>query len=209
MIFQNREDAGKKLAKELLTYKNKKDTIVIGLVRGGVVVAAHIAKELHLPLDVLIVRKIGAPNNPELALGAISEKGSGVFNERLITHLGVSKEYIQKEIEHQREIIKKRKQSFFKGKKPFPITDKNILLVDDGIATGASMKVAVESIRFQNAKKIVIATPVAAQDSLKELSSLVDEVVCLTQPVHFYAVGAFYRDFKQVSDEEVLQIMQT
>lgn len=207
MIFQDRIEAGKKLAEALSSYRGKKDVVLLGLARGGVVVAHAAAKELDLPFDVIIVRKIGAPDNPELALGAIAEKGRGIFNEELITLLGVSKEFIKREIEREREVVKQRKEKFLQGKEPLSLEEKIAILIDDGIATGASMKVAIESVKAQKAKKIVVAVPVAASDSLKEISEMVDEVICVSKPPHFPAVGAFYREFKQVTDEEILQLI--
>lgn len=208
MIFHNRIDAGEKLSVELSKYRDNKDVVVLGLVRGGVVVADCIAKALHVPLDVVIVRKVGAPDNPELALGAVSDKGKGVFNEDLIHMLGVSKEYLRKEIEKEKAELASRKELFLQGREPLSIEGKIAILVDDGIATGASMKVAIESVRAQKAKKIVVAVPVAAPESLKEISPLVDEIVCLSKPPRFPAVGTFYRDFDQVRDKEVIEILR-
>lgn len=209
MIFQNRNDAGNKLAQELSAYSNKDNVIVLGLARGGVVVADCIAKVLHVPLDVVIVRKVGAPDNPELALGAVTEEGEGIFNEDLIAMLGVSREYLDAEVEKEKEEVKARKKLFLKGKKPVSIEGKIVLLVDDGIATGASMKVAIESVRSQKAQKVVVVVPVAAPESLREISKLADEVVCLSEPPNFPAVGAFYREFTQVSDRQVSEILQS
>lgn len=203
MIFQDRVDAGNKLGDELAQYANKKEVVVLGLARGGIVIAAAVANKLKVPFDVVVVRKIGAPDNEELALGAVSEEGEGVFNENLISMLGVSKEYLLKAIEKQKEIVKERKRRYLEGRSSIDCKGKTVILVDDGIATGASMKVAIESVHAQNAGKIVLAVPVAAPDSLQEMEGLVDEVVCLHKPTLFQAVGGFYKDFAQVSDEEV------
>jgi putative phosphoribosyl transferase len=208
MIFQNRIEAGKQLAKPLSSYRGKKGVIAVGLARGGVVVAAALATELNVLLDVIIVRKIGAPDNPELALGAIAEKGRGVFNDDLIALLGVHKEYLKKEAVRQQEIVKQRKDLYLEGHEKLDYTGKTILLVDDGIATGASMRVAIESIRSQNAEKIVVAVPVAASESLKKIAPLVDEVICLSQPSNFPAVGAFYKEFGQVTDDEIIHLIR-
>lgn len=209
MIFQNRTEAGRELAKQLTSYQDSKDVIAVGLARGGVVVAAALARALNIALDVIIVRKIGAPDNPELALGAIAEKGSGVFNDDLIALLGVSKEYIKKETERQREIVKMRKELYLEGSATLDFAGKTILLVDDGIATGASMKVAIASIKQQNAGKIIVTVPVAPPEARLAMAALVDEVVCLSEPSRFPAVGAFYKEFAQVTDEEIVSLIRT
>ncbi len=175
MIFQNRREAGKKLAEELGVLKDQKDVIVAGLARGGVVIAAEIASHFGWPLDLIIVRKIGAPDNEELALGAVAEEGKGIFNDELITLLGVSKEYLRKEAERQKEEIKAWKARFLKEHVFLSFEGKVVILVDDGIATGASMKVAIESARAKGAAKVILAVPVAAQDAFEQLSKLADE----------------------------------
>ncbi len=204
MIFQDRRDAGKQLSLKL-QYLRDENCVVVGLVRGGVVVAAEIAKALSLPLDVMVVKKVGAPENEELALGAVSEEGIGVFNDHLISLLGVSNEYLRKEVERQKERIRQAKKGYLKGHTPIDFTGKVVVLVDDGIATGASMKVAIQAAKAKGAGRVVLAVPVAAADSLKVLSREVDEVVCLYAPTTFYAVGAFYKNFPQVTDDEVMR----
>lgn len=206
MIFRDRHDAGKQLSAKLQHYRNE-DAVVIGLVRGGVVVAAAVAENLRLPLDVMIVKKVGAPENEELALGAVSEEGIGVFNDHLISLLGVSKEYLRKEIERKKEQIKEARKSYLKGHQSVDWTGKTVILVDDGIATGASMKVAIEVAKARQAGRVVLAVPVAAPESLKEMSSQVDEVICLYSPSVFYAVGAFYKNFPQITDGEVIDLL--
>lgn len=206
MIFRDRVDAGKQLSLKLGHYRDT-NAVVVGLVRGGVVVAAEVAAALGLPLDVMIVKKIGAPENEELALGAVSEEGIGVFNDHLISMLGVSREYLRKEIERQKEQIKEVKKGYLKGHHPIDFTGKTVILVDDGIATGASMKVAIQAAKARQAGRVVLAVPVAAADSLRELSETVDEGVCLYLPSTFYAVGAFYKNFPQISDDEVSSLL--
>lgn len=208
MQFVDRVDAGKKLAAQLLrAYKGQRDTLVLGLARGGVVVAHEVAALLGLPLHVIVVRKIGAPGNEELALGAISTSGEGIFNERLIGLLGATQEYLKATVEREKGIAQKR-LALYQGSAPPPqIKDKTVLLVDDGIATGASMKVAIQAVRSQGAKKIVLAVPVAASDSLRQIEPKVDEVVCLSVPPFFEAVGAFYRVFDQTTDEEIIDLL--
>lgn len=206
-MFQDRTEAGKKLAQELQKYRGQKDVVVMGLARGGVIVAAEIAKELQLPLDVVVVRKVGAPDNEELALGAVADEGKGIFNENLIALLGVSKDYLRKETERQKEMVKDRKSKYLKGRTPVDVKNKTVLVIDDGIATGASMKVAIESMKAQKAAKVVLAVPVAAPESLREIAKEVDEVVCLLKPATFHAVGAFYKNFAQTKDDEIIKVL--
>jgi len=207
MLFENRKEAGKQLAQKLGSYAGREDVLCVGLARGGVIVAASVSEALNVPLDVAIVRKVGAPDNPELALGAISDEGEGVFNEELIAMLGISKDYIRKEVEKQRELVRQRKALYMGDKESLPFEGKVVILIDDGIATGASIKVAIEAIRIKMPEKIVLAVPVAPHDALREISLLVDEVVCLHAPTSFGAVGAFYREFSQVTDEDVMKLI--
>jgi len=207
MLFKDRRDAGKQLLPPLDKYKNQQDVIVLGLARGGVVTAYEVASGLNVPLNVIVVRKIGAPGNEELALGAIAEHGEGIFNEQLIGILSVPQDYLKKEVARQKKILKER-LDLYRGSSPIPIIHgKTVILVDDGIATGASMRVAIQSVRDAGAKKIVLAVPVAAPDSLRKIQKEVDEVVCLSSPVFFEAVGGFYRAFEQTSDEEVIHLL--
>jgi putative phosphoribosyl transferase len=207
MLFKDRHDAGRQLVPFLSKYKDRKDVIVLGLARGGMVVAAEIAAGLNVPLNVVVVRKIGAPGNEELALGAIAEHGEGVFNHHLVGMLGVSPESLKREVERQKKILQDR-LALYRGNTPPPdFHGKTAILVDDGIATGASMRAAIQSVRHAGAKKIVLAVPVAAPDSLAKIEKEVDEAVCLSKPVFFEAVGGFYRVFDQTSDEEVVHLL--
>lgn len=207
LLFKDRQDGGRQLAAQLSKYRDQKDVLVLGLARGGVVTAFEVASGLNLPLNVIVVRKIGAPGNEELALGAIAEHGEGIFNEHLIGILGVPSDHLKKEIQRQKKILKER-LDLYRGDTPAPvIKGKTVILVDDGIATGASMRVAIKSVRDGEAKKIVLAIPVAAPDSLRKIEKEVDEVVCLSSPAFFEAVGAFYRVFDQTSDEEVIHLL--
>jgi putative phosphoribosyl transferase len=207
MLFKDRRDAGRQLVPQLIKYKDQKDVLVLGLARGGMVTAHEVAVGLNVPLNVVVVRKIGAPGNEELALGAIAELGEGIFNEQLIGILGVSHDYLKKEMERQKKFLKDR-LDLYRGNSPAPvIKGKTVILVDDGIATGASMRVAIKSVRDAGAKKIVLAVPVAAPDSLRKIQKEVDEVACLSSPIFFEAVGEFYRAFEQTSDEEVIHLL--
>ncbi len=181
----------------------------MGLARGGVVVAVEVAKVLHCPLNVIVIRKIGAPGREELALGAITDEGKAVYNDSLISILGVSSEFLEKESARQKQLAKDR-MAYYQGVVPVcDIKGKTILLVDDGIATGASMRMAALSVREKGARKIVVAVPVGSSDTLKKLEKEVEEVVCPHAPHFFDAVGSFYQIFDQVSDEEIIRIFST
>lgn len=208
MLFNNRTEAGKLLAEGLAAYRGQPDIIAMGLARGGVVCAAQVAKDLGAALDVLVVRKVGAPDNGELALGAVCDRGE-VWNHELIALLGVSKEYLRKEVEKEREIVKQRKALYF-GKRAVPsVKGKVVLLIDDGIATGASMKMAIEAVREQGPERLVLAIPVASPEALAGIRERVDEVVCLSTPENFGAVGTHYRDFSPVTDQDVIAVIQS
>lgn len=207
-LFKDRFDAGKQLAKQLQKYKDAKEVIVIGMARGGVVTAASIAHTLHLPLDVIVVRKIGAPHHEELAIGAIAEKQQSlILNEALIETLQVSSQYLKKEISRQKQILKTRLALYRNRRKALDLFGKVVILVDDGIATGASVRVAILALKESQVKKIVLAVPVAPSDTLKKLSYEVDETVCLLSAASFEGVGSFYFDFKQTSDEEIIRLL--
>lgn len=208
MIFQDRREAGQELAQRLHAYSKAPETLVLGLARGGLLVAAEVAKVLHLPLDALVVRKIGAPDQPELALGAVASTGNPYYNDSLIALLGVSKDYLRREVERQRALIAERMQAYHSGKKPLPIIGKTLLVIDDGIATGATMKMAIQLLKVAHPKKIVVAVPVASEEALHEISKEVDELICLYQPTYFGAVGAFYRHFEQVTDQEIIELLK-
>lgn len=207
MIFKNRSDAGKRLAAQLSRYRNDPSTLVIGLPRGGVVTAYEVAQALGLPLDVTCPRKMGAPFNPELAIGAITETGKTYFNKDVISQLGITREYIEQVMEKERKRAEERSHLFRKGKQPLVVKGKTIILVDDGLATGATMKAAIQSMKDSGADKIVVAIPVAPPDTLREIEAMADEVVCLLAPPFFCAVGEFYEDFSQTEDSEVIELL--
>lgn len=203
-MFHDRKDAGVKLAEVLSKYKEDKDGIVIGLPRGGVVVAYEIAKALHLPLNVIIVAKLRAPNNPELAIGALA--GKEVFiDKEMVDSLEISEKYLQEEIERRKKDVDRKIKLFAKG--PAKFQQKTVIIVDDGMATGSTMHSAVQAIKKEKPKKIVLALPVAPPESLEKFDGLVDEIICLIQPANMYAVGQFYESFPQTSDEEVVKIL--
>jgi predicted phosphoribosyltransferase len=206
MLFKDRKEAGRKLGEALQQYKGAKNGLVLGLPRGGVVVAGEVARLLALPLDVIVPRKIGAPHNPELAIGAIA--GSVVLLDRgMVETLGVSDVYIQEAVKHEK-IEAERRLSLFRKEKPEPeFGGKILIVVDDGIATGSTMKASIAYLKKAKTAKIVAAVPVGPPDTIQELKQEVDEVVCLYTPASFYAVGQFYETFPQTSDEEVIRIL--
>lgn len=208
MVFYDRKEAGEKLAKRLEEYKNKEKTIILALPRGGVVVAYQVASFLNLPLDLVVPRKIGAPGNPEFAIGAITEDGEGIFNEEIIKEYGISQDYIKKTVAEEKKEAVRRLNVYRGNRPPLDLRDKEVILIDDGIATGQTMLAAIKSVKKKGAKKIIVAVPVAAPDSLKEIKKEVNKVICLHSPFFFGAVGAFYQVFDQTTDEEVIELME-
>lgn len=206
--FKDRQDAGKKLANLLKAYAGREDVLVLALPRGGVPVAYEICQKLKLPLDVFIVRKLGVPWHQELAMGAISSGNAVILNYDLIAALGVKEEMIQAVIDAEQKELARRETSY-RGNRPLEdVSDKTIILVDDGIATGATMKAAVLGIQEHKPKAIIIAVPVAAASSIEELSPLVEKIVCPLQPRHFNAVAMWYETFPQTLDEEVVAMLE-
>jgi predicted phosphoribosyltransferase len=205
--FENREEAGKRLAKELLAYRGKA-TIVFAIPRGGVVTAYEIAKVLDAPLDIIIPRKIGAPGNQELAIGAVTEDGTTILNTRLVTMLGISDAYIESEKVKQIEEIKRRVKTYRGEHSPKDIEGKIVILVDDGIATGATVRAAIHSLRKGNPSFIIVAIPVGPPDTIQELKQEVDKLICLITYEPFFAIGQFYTDFSQVPDRDVITLLK-
>jgi putative phosphoribosyl transferase len=206
-LFSDRVDAGKRLAPVLKALVGK-DAIVLAIPRGGVVVGYEVAKTLDLPLDVIIPRKICAPGNPELAIGAMTEDGTVLLDDKLVTYLQVSQEYIQKESKAQKREIQRRLKRY-RGDVPYPsFENREVILVDDGIATGSTMKAALASVRNRGAKTVVVAIPIGPPSTIAELEKEADHVVCLHTPEAFYAIGQFYGDFTQTQDEEVTRLLK-
>jgi predicted phosphoribosyltransferase len=205
-MFVDRSEAGKKLAKELLEYKDK-DSVVLAIPRGGVVVADKVAQELDCPLDLIIPRKIGAPGNPELAIGAVAGLNRVIINENIKRSLGVSEEYLKAEIERQLNEIERRRKMYLGEKPPLSLKDRVVILVDDGLATGYTAMAAISAIREEKPREIILAVPVAPRDTCELLSDKVDKLICLSTPEFFYAVGQFYVDFSQTTDDEVIEIL--
>lgn len=197
-MFSDRIDAGQRLSTALAKYKNKKDTVVIALPRGGIVPAYIIARELNLPLDVAMVKKIGHPSNPEYAIGAASLSGK-IING----HVGVSQEYIDDKVSSIQQLLRKRYKMYHGDNAPIDLHDKIVIVVDDGIATGRTMVAALQLIQKEEPRKIIAAVPVGPTETIDKLENYADKVVCLETYENFYAIGAYYDDFSQVSDEEV------
>lgn len=205
-MFVDRKDAGEKLSIELERFKDE-NPIVLAIPRGGIVTAYDTINKFGFEWDLIIPRKIGAPHNKEIAIGAISLDGTGLFNEKYIDMLNIPEEYIKKEIFEQIEEIKRRLNKY-KGNENFPdVKNKTVIIIDDGIATGFTIQAAIKSIRKHGAKKIILAVPVAPQDTISILGKIVDEVICLLIPQEFYAVGLHYKSFEQTTDEEVFNIV--
>lgn len=207
MLFRDRVDAGSRLAGRLSQYRGATDTIVLGIPRGGIIVAAALADQLNLPIGICPVRKLGAPGNPELAIGAVDDEGGMVVDSALARRLGVTDEELETEVAHQRTELKNWIERVGQGSTP-DVTDRQVILTDDGIATGSTAQAGIQAIRRRGARRIVLAVPVAPQESLEHLRSLVDEYVCLATPHPFYAVGNFYDSWPQVTDEEVRAALQ-
>jgi predicted phosphoribosyltransferase len=204
--FFNRGDAGRRLAASLSDFEGK-NGLVLAIPRGGVVVGYEIAHALGLPLDVIIPRKLGAPGNPELAIGAIAEDGTAILDKQLITYLDVGQEYITEESARQKEEIRRRLKLYRQTNTEPSLSGRDVIVVDDGIATGSTMKAALASVKNQGAASVTVAVPVGPPSTIQELERLTDRVVCLLMPEYFQAIGQFYGDFNQTSDEEVLLLL--
>ncbi len=207
MIFMNRTEAGQALARQLSKYANRPDVIVLGVPRGGVPVAFEVATALGAPLDVFVLRKLGVPDHEELAFGAIGSGGVRVLDPDVIEGLGLSPLDIELVTAAEKQELKRREHAYRGGRHPLDVRELTVILVDDGIATGSSMRAAIRALRQMNPARIVIATPVAPASTCSRLRSDVDELVCVETPEPFYGVGQFYRDFSQVSDEEVNELL--
>ena len=205
MKFKNREQAGELLAEKLKNYG--KDSLVLAIPRGGMVIGAIIAKALSCPLDVIITRKLGAPGNPELAIGATTSKGGIVLDRDLMDRLGITQDYIHNEHKNQLTEARRREKLYSKGKEP-EIKGKAVILVDDGIATGATIDAAIAALKEGNPKKIIIAVPVAPPQTVERLKHQVDRFIVLSTPESFWAIGELYEDFPQVSDEKVIKLLE-
>lgn len=206
MIFKDRQQAGQELGKRLL-HLREQNPVVLAIPRGGVVVGYEVARTLGAGLDILVPRKIGAPYEPELAVGAVTEDGSLVLDNELLQSLGVREDYIEDETKRQIAEIERRNRLYRSGRQPVDLKGKAVIIVDDGLATGATMRAAIKYLKKKNPKGIVVAVPVAPPEIIQRLKGEVEEVICLSTPEPFYAIGQFYQSFDQVEDEEVITLL--
>lgn len=206
-IFADRIEAGRQLASALADFA-REDAIVLAIPRGGVVTGYAVSHTLGIPLDVIIPRKIGAPGNPELAIGAVTEDGTIILDNKLVEYLKVSQSHINEESERQRLEIERRLK-VYRGETLYPnLKNRAVIIVDDGIATGSTMRAALASVKKRGARLSVVAVPVGPSSTLRVLEKEADRIVCLHAPEPFYAIGQFYKDFPQVSDEEVIRLLK-
>ncbi len=207
MIFENRREAGIKLSQELAKYNEDANTLVVAIPRGGVEVAFYLCQKLKLNMEVTLARKIGAPFNKELAIAAVNERGGLFLNKEIINSLDVSQEYIKEESEKEKKEIEKRIGLFRNNRPLASFNNRKIIIVDDGIATGATIKAIIKLIKDDSPKEIIVAVPVAAPDSIREIEKDCDQVISLFCPPDFQAVGAYFREFNQVEDEQAINLI--
>jgi putative phosphoribosyl transferase len=205
--FRDRSEAGRILARELADYAGRDDVVVLALPRGGVPVGYELAKELGAPLDAFVVRKVGVPGYEELAMGAVATGGVLVLDDAMVQRLGISPAEVERIVTAERRELERREVAYRKGRDPPDLEGKTVILVDDGLATGASMRAAALAVRRHKPARVVVAVPVAAAETCREFREDVDEVVCALTPAPFYAVGLWYEDFSQTSDEEVRELL--
>ena len=207
MLFEDRRDAGRELARIIAALPNLTGSVVLGLPRGGVPVAYEVAHACKLPLDVIVVRKLGVPGQEELAMGAIASGGTVALNPEIVTELRISDETVRAAIEREQPEIERQDREYRDGTPPLDIDGRQVILVDDGLATGASMRAAARAVR-PHAARVIIAVPVGAQETCEELSSEADQLICASTPRLFLAVGRFYSSFAPTSDEEVRELLR-
>jgi len=206
-LFRDREDAGRKLARALTEFVGSQ-VVVLGMPRGGVVVANEVAEALGAPLDVVVTRKIGAPGEPEFALGAVTQEGDVIVDRRAVESVGTTAEYLQEEAQRKRAEVIERMRNL-RGDRPYPdLEGKTVIIVDDGMATGNSMRAAVQSVGRRCPKEVLVAVPVAPSETVSEFSREGTRVVCIEQPRFFFAIGQFYNSFEQVEDSEVRRLLE-
>lgn len=208
MLFRDRSDAGRRLAAKLTHYADRPDVLVLALPRGGVPVGYEVAAALNAPLDVFLVRKLGVPGQPELAMGAIAAGNTLVLNERVIQQLRPPAGVIEKVEAFERRELERREQEYRVGRPPLDVRGRTVILVDDGLATGSTMRAAVAALRQLGPSKVVVAVPVGSAEACEEFQGEADETVCGQEPDPFYAVGAWYEDFAQTTDDEVRELLR-
>jgi predicted phosphoribosyltransferase len=205
--FSDRTEAGLELAGRLDHYKDRDDLVVLALPRGGVPVAYEVARRLRAPLDIFLVRKLGVPGHPELAMGAIATGAVRVLNEDVVNWYGIPRSVIDQVARAEQAELERRERAYRDGRPPIPLTGRTVLLIDDGLATGSTMKAAVQSVRAHQPARIVVAVPVGSPGTCAEFADLADKIVCARTPESFSAVGLWYRDFSQTSDAEVRALL--
>lgn len=208
MQFRNRTEAGQQLARRLMKYSDRPDVIVLALPRGGVPVGYEVAQALHAPLDVFVVRKLGVPGREELAMGAIASGGVRVLNDEVVEALNIPDEIIDGVTSRERRELARRERSYRDDRAAPEVRGRTVILVDDGIATGSTMKAAIEALRHLKAGRIVVAAPTAALGTVREMKPSVDELIAVMTPADFGGVGQWYEDFSQTSDEEVRELLE-
>ena len=206
--FRNRTDAGCQLAEKLATYADRPDVLVLALPRGGVPVGSEVARALGAPLDAFLVRKLGVPGYEELAMGAVATGGVRVLNDEIVRGLGIVEHVIDVAVAREMEELARREQLYRGGSPPPDVAGRTVILVDDGLATGATMRAAVAALRRQHPARIVVAVPTASPDTCEALMAEADDVVCATTPEPFFAVGHWYEDFRQTTDDEVRDLLR-
>jgi putative phosphoribosyl transferase len=205
--FRNRHDAGERLAAKLVGYARQSNVVVLGLARGGVPVAEVVARTLRTPWDVLVVRKLGVPGHEELAMGAIASGRVRVLNRPVIAAHGISEDVLERAVIHEQRELARREKAYRGNRPTCPVNGRTVILVDDGIATGSTVRAALAALRNRGADRIIIAAPVIAADTKMDLQREADDVVCVLAPVNFDAVGAWYEDFSQTTDEDVTRLV--
>ena len=205
--FANRREAGRLLASHLSAYAKRSDVLVLALPRGGVPVAHEIAHALEAPLDVFLVRKLGVPGHEELALGAIASGDVRVVNYEVVRALGIPSAVIDTIAAREQQELQRRERLYREGRPPIAVRERTVIIVDDGLATGSTMHAAVQALRKQGADRVVVAVPVAPREACDQLRAVVDDIVCTATPEHFHAVGRWYEDFRQMTDDEVRDLL--
>jgi len=207
VYFLDRTDAGQVLARGLQQYKNQPDVLILGLPRGGVPVAYEVARELNAPLDVFVVRKLGVPGHEELGMGAIATGGVRILHEGIVREVGISPETIDA-VSAREQAELERRERLYRGDRPAPtIKGRTVVIIDDGLATGSTMKAAIQAVRQQDPRRLIVAVPTAPSETCEQLKGSADEVVCPLTPDPFFAVGGSYADFTQITDEEVRELI--